>query len=88
MTTDSTRLNVEFFKEPGTVTYEFAAYLSANRIGHGMVLGFYRKTDLEEAVVKFFSQGQANVEELEQMKLWIKTLPWDENGRMAFSLTW
>ncbi len=88
MTADSGRLNVEYFTQPGTVTYEFAAYLSANRIGHGFTLGFYHKEDLERAVEGFFSQKPGDGNEVEQVKLWIESLPWDENGRMAFSFTW
>lgn len=88
MTADNEKLNLRFFKEPGTAAYEFAASLAANRIGHGMSLGFYRKIELEKALAEFFSQGQITAEALEEMKSWIETLPWDENSRMAFSLTW
>lgn len=88
MTTDSERLNIEFLKEPGTVTYEFAAYLSANRIGHGTSLGFYKKAELEEAMEEFGRSEDTNAEEMEQLKSWIESFPWDANARMAFSLIW
>ena len=88
MTTDDSRLNVEFLRQPGSVAYEFATYLSANRIGRGFTLGFYHKADLEQATEGFFGQRQTDTEESEQLKQWIDSLPWDANGRMAISLMW
>ncbi|MCL5104047.1 MAG: hypothetical protein M1133_08030 [Armatimonadetes bacterium] len=59
MTTDDSRLNVEFLRS-GSVTYEFATHLSANRIGRGFTLGFYHKADLEQAAEGFLGQRQTD----------------------------
>ncbi|MEN6520047.1 MAG: hypothetical protein ABFD46_02710 [Armatimonadota bacterium] len=81
---DSKRLNAEYFKEPGSLIYEFAAYLAGNRIGHGTSLAFYCKEDLMQAVEKF----KAGSEEKEEITSWIDTLLFDENNRIAFSFVW
>jgi hypothetical protein len=90
MSTHIGKVNIDYLLRPGGTAYEFITYLAANanRIGQGCALGFYLRAEMEQIAKGFLNRREAEPEEQEEVKDWIESLTWNENGYLALAFNW
>jgi hypothetical protein len=81
---------IEYLHCPPGIAYDFAASLAlnANRIDEGVAVGIYLREEMEQAIKAFVTQREATPDEVNEIRTWVDSLPWDASDAVALGFGW
>lgn len=90
MTTQVGKVSIEYLGKPTGIIYEFTTYLASNadRLGNRCALGFYLQEQMEQMAIDYLEIYPALQDKLDELRDWIKALPWPETGYLALAFNW
>lgn len=83
-------VGIRYLDRPKAAAYDFIQHLAANAAcwGEGNAFGFYFKEEMAREAETFVAQEKGTPGQLNEIKAWTDTLPWDEGGYLVLIFNW